>query len=76
MCICIHAEENAILMASRVQTENCSLYVTLHPCALCAKFIIQAGIRKIYYYEDYNSAISKQLFEQMKIPITQVDPYH
>ncbi|CAI2370223.1 unnamed protein product [Moneuplotes crassus] len=76
LCVCIHAEENAILMASRVQTDGCSLYVTLHPCALCAKFIIQSGIKKIYYYEDYNSKISRSILSKMKIPVTKIDPYH
>ena len=62
-------------MASRVQTKGCTLYVTCHPCALCAKFILQAGIKKIVYEEDYNSVISKNIFKKMKIDITHVDPY-
>jgi dCMP deaminase len=44
LCVCIHAEENAILIAGRVQTKDCSLYVTAFPCGLCAKFILQVNL--------------------------------
>ncbi|QIG67333.1 deoxycytidylate deaminase protein [Rhizobium phage RHph_TM3_3_9] len=42
-----HAEANAIAFAARngIRTENCTMYVTHHPCSSCAKSIIQAGIR-------------------------------
>ena len=43
----VHAELNAILNATR-RIEGCSLYCTMHPCAECAKAIIQVGIRDVY----------------------------
>jgi len=42
----IHAEENAILFASR-PVAGCTLYVTHHPCARCAAKAIQVGIKRI-----------------------------
>ena len=44
-----HAERNAIYNAARVGTavENCTLYVTLFPCAGCARAIIQSGIGRV-----------------------------
>jgi dCMP deaminase len=42
----IHAEENALLFASR-PVEGCTLYVTHPPCARCAAKIVQAGITRV-----------------------------
>ena len=52
-CICLHAEENAILHAN-ISLEDCDLYCTHRPCIGCMKRIIQVGIKRIYYIEDYN----------------------
>jgi len=59
MCRAIHAEENALLNCSRQQTMDADLYLvsvnpkdnSIHeakPCPLCARSIIQAGIRNVY----------------------------
>ena len=54
-CICVHAEQNAIVLAARngTSTDNSVLYTTLRPCFGCAKESIQAGIHEIIYAEDY-----------------------
>jgi dCMP deaminase len=46
-----HAEENAILHCARigVSTKNCILYTCWTPCSMCAKSIIQAGIKEVVY---------------------------
>jgi dCMP deaminase len=50
----VHAEANAIIHA-RQDCHGFSLYTTLFPCCECAKLIIQAGIKKIFYSDDkYN----------------------
>lgn len=51
----IHAECNAICKVARSNdsAEGSELYVTMAPCVECAKLIIQTGISKVYYYEDY-----------------------
>ena len=45
----VHAEINVICSAARigVSTKGCSLYVTMSPCADCARAIIQAGIKEV-----------------------------
>jgi dCMP deaminase len=47
-----HAEENAILHCSRVgiSAHGCTMYVPWSPCSLCAKAIIQAGIKRVVYH--------------------------
>jgi len=54
-CICVHAEQNAIVLAARHgnATNEGTLYTTLRPCFGCAKESIQAGIREIVYAEPY-----------------------
>lgn len=50
-CICVHAEQNAFLLAARNgnSTDGGTLYTTLRPCFGCTKEAIQAGIREIVY---------------------------
>ncbi len=44
-----HSERNAIYNAARigVSTKNCKIYLTLSPCADCARAIIQSGIKEV-----------------------------
>ncbi|SDI94187.1 ComE operon protein 2 [Salimicrobium halophilum] len=53
----IHAEMNALLQCAKfgVATEGAEIYVTHFPCVHCTKAIIQAGIRSVYYSEDYKN---------------------
>ena len=54
-CVCVHAEQNAIVMAARHgnATNGGLLYATLRPCFGCAKESIQAGIREVVFDEPY-----------------------
>lgn len=46
-----HAEANLVAFAARegIMTKGCTVYVTHHPCAACARTLIQAGIRAVVY---------------------------
>lgn len=50
-----HAEAGAIAFAARrgISTEGASIYVTLSPCLTCSKLIINAGIKRLVYLEEY-----------------------
>ena len=54
----LHAESNAIakLAKSTESGENATMFVTCAPCLECAKLIYQAGIKEIYYTEDYRKS--------------------
>jgi dCMP deaminase len=62
-CICVHAEQNAIVLAARHgnATNAGTLYTTLRPCFGCAKEAIQAGLVEVVYAEPY--AYSAELEE-------------
>jgi len=62
-CICIHAEQSAIADAARrgVTTKDSVLYVNLRPCLQCLTISRAAGVRDIFYGEDwtYSDEIEK-----------------
>ena len=53
--LALHAEQNAILYASKnnVSVEGSTLYITLSPCIACARIIFTTGIRKVIYINSY-----------------------
>lgn len=71
----IHAEANAILQCSNFgsSTDGASIYVTHFPCLQCTKHIIQSGITKLYYLEDYkNHPYAIKLLKQANVSIEKV----
>lgn len=53
--LALHAEQNAILYASKnkITLEGGTLYVTLSPCLACAKVIFSCGIKKVLFLDSY-----------------------
>ncbi|MDA3961646.1 MAG: dCMP deaminase family protein [Planctomycetota bacterium] len=51
LCICVHAEQNAILSAARfgIAIEGATLYTTMQPCFNCAKEMLQTKIARVVY---------------------------
>lgn len=69
-CICIHAEENALLQCAYhgISCKDGVLYTTLMTCVQCTKHAINAGINKIVYNEKYVlDNISQKLLRKAKI---------
>ena len=69
MCYAVHAEQNAIIQAARVgsSVEGCTLYCTHQPCVICAKIIINSGIRRVVYKEGYPDDFSVKLFNEANV---------
>ena len=55
ICRAIHAEQNAIIQAGKhgENVEGGTIYCTHSPCIICAKMIVNAGIKKIVTYANY-----------------------
>ena len=68
----LHAEQNAIIQAALhgVITERATIYVTHQPCFLCAKMIINAGLIRIVYDNEYPDDRSRDLSEQAGVELT------
>ncbi len=63
LCRGLHAEQNAIIQAAvdGVAIKGASLYCTHFPCVVCAKMLINAGIRRVCMAENYPDDLSKEL---------------
>lgn len=70
----LHAEANAItkVAKSNNSSENSTLYITAAPCMECSKLIIQAGIRRVVYFDHYHSEEGVQLLRRAGIELVQM----
>lgn len=71
LCRGLHAEQNAIIQASLhgVKIEGATLYVTIQPCAVCTKMIINSGIKRLVYKEHYPDDLASQMLKESKIKV-------
>ena len=71
----LHAEANAITKVAKSgnSSEGATLYVTSSPCIECSKLIIQSGIRRVVYCDDYHSDDGVRLLERVGIEVVRVD---
>ena len=75
ICKGLHAEQNALLQAAYhgVSIKDSTMYCTTQPCIMCSKMIINAGIRKIYYLEDYPDPLSIQILDEAGVEYIRLD---
>jgi dCMP deaminase len=71
----LHAEANAILkLATSTQSaKDATLYLTLSPCKDCSKLILQAGIKKVVYLDDYSDTEGIRFLKNHGIEILQLE---
>ena len=71
----LHAESNAISKCSKwhSSTEGATLYVTLSPCFDCSKLIIQAGIKRVCYLEEYRDTSGIDFLKKNNIIVEQIE---
>jgi len=71
----LHAEANAItkIACSNNNSRGATLYVTASPCIECAKLIIQAGIKRVVYSEQYRLTEGVDLLQKANIEIVYLD---
>src|SRR3954453_23852184 len=69
VCICVHAEQNALLQAARLgySADGAACYTTLRPCFGCLKELHQAGVREIRYLNEWSPqpALLREAYEQL-----------
>jgi dCMP deaminase len=76
-CICVHAEQNALLSAARfgIRVDSATLYTTLSPCFGCLKESVQAGVSRIVYQDEYDAKYAPDLQEQYERLGAQLDDF-
>lgn len=75
-CRGLHAEQAALLECLQDSQFTCwqaTLYCTHHPCSICAKLIIGAGIKEVVYGVDYPDDLAKELFAEAKVVVRQYE---
>ncbi|HRU86759.1 MAG TPA: dCMP deaminase family protein [Tenuifilum sp.] len=71
----LHAEANAITKVSKSSnsSEGATLYVTSSPCMECSKLIIQAGIRRVVYCDEYHNLDGIELLKRAGIEVVKIE---
>ena len=71
LCRALHAEQNAIIQAATLgqSIEGASIYITHQPCVICAKMIINAGIKRIVVKEGYPDEFAVEILEEAGLHI-------
>ena len=71
----LHAEANAItkVACSNNSSLGATMYITASPCIECAKLIIQAGIKRVVYSDEYRSAEGIELLKRANIDVVHVE---
>ncbi len=69
ICRGLHAEQNAIIQAARFGTDidGASIYVNTQPCVVCAKMLINAGIKEIVYQNPYPDELAQEMLAESGI---------
>jgi dCMP deaminase len=75
LCRALHAEQNAIIQAATQgqSIDDSTIYITNQPCVICAKMIINAGIRKIIVAEGYPDDLAVKLLDEAGLKIVQLE---
>ncbi|MDE5648242.1 MAG: dCMP deaminase family protein [Muribaculaceae bacterium] len=71
----LHAEANAITKVARSNnsSEGATLYVTASPCMECSKLIIQSGIRRVVYNEEYRLSDGIDLLRRAGVEVVHIE---
>ena len=72
-----HAEQNAILQSARlgISIDGATLYCTHQPCSVCAKMIVNAGIRRVVYEQGYPDAFSLEIFRETGVELEKYEEH-
>ena len=71
ICRGLHAEQNVIIQAALhgVSIKGSTLYITCAPCSICAKMIVNAGIKKVIYEDDYPDKMAEEFLKKAGVKL-------
>ncbi len=77
LCMGLHAEQNAIIQAATLgqSVEGATIYVTHQPCVICAKMIINAGVRRIVVKEGYPDQLAVDILAEAGLKIVSLGDF-
>jgi dCMP deaminase len=76
LCRGLHSEHNVIIQAALhgIGTRDSILYLTNQPCIICAKMLINAGIKEIVIGDGYPDEMAREFLKEAKIEIRSITP--
>ncbi len=71
LCRGLHAEQNAIIQAALhgIKINGATLYSTHQPCVLCAKMLINAGVKEIFFRDKYPDKLAEDILKETKVKV-------
>ena len=71
LCRALHAEQNAIISAASMGNaiEDGTIYITHQPCVICAKMIVNAGIKRIVVREGYPDELAREILDEAGLTV-------
>ena len=75
LCFVVHAEQNALIDALNKQAnvKGSIVYVTKQPCIICAKMLINAGIKEVVYLTPYPDKYSEKILNEANVLLRKYD---
>ncbi len=75
ICRAIHAEQNAIIQGGLhgINIEGGTMYSTHSPCMICAKMIVNAGIKEVVSYHDYADKDAREFLKQAGVKLRKIE---
>ena len=73
ICYAIHAEQNAIIQAAKlgISIDGATLYCTHYPCTICAKMIVNSGIKRVVFLHPYPDDFSGTILSEGGVLVEQ-----
>lgn len=70
----LHAEQNIFTFCNRegLSTKDCDLYITMAPCKTCSKLIAAAGIKRVFYREEYRDMLGVRFLHNCNIIVNKI----
>jgi len=71
---CIHAEQQLICNALHdgVRLDGCDVYVTMKPCPICTRLLIENNVSRIFFHNDYDNDFTEELCRQAGVDLIKI----
>lgn len=75
LCRGLHAEQNAIIQAALhgIKIDGAAIYTTHEPCVLCAKMLVNSGVKEIFYRDGYPDQLAQNILSEAKIRVVHIE---
>ncbi|MFH2138625.1 MAG: dCMP deaminase family protein [Candidatus Omnitrophota bacterium] len=75
LCRALHAEMNAIIQAAQygMSVAESIIYCTTQPCIICAKMIVNAGIKKVVVTSNYPDKLAEKILKEARVELIVVN---